>query len=124
MSILCMDHRRESAPSQLCGALRRLQMGSTHPPCSIFEEPCTLLPIHGKPPQLTLDGMFHPGMLNDLSELGDGGGGSGGSVNSSRALLTQNDPVLESLALQRLKVHKFRFRCAYACRPQHNGRDL
>lgn len=41
-------------------------------------------------------------MLNDLSEPGDGGGGSTG--NSSAALaLAYNDPVLESLALQRLK---------------------
>jgi hypothetical protein len=48
------------------------------------------------------------GMLNDLSDLnaagGGGGGGGAGSVNSSEALaMRYNDPVLETLALQRLK---------------------
>lgn len=43
-------------------------------------------------------------MLNDLSEVGDAGSSSGGTSNSSAALaLSYNDPVLESLALQRLK---------------------
>ena len=45
-------------------------------------------------------------MLNDLSELSaaSGSGGDPGAVNSSEALaLRYNDPVLETLALQRLK---------------------
>lgn len=42
-------------------------------------------------------------MLNDLSEL-EGSGRSGEGVNGSAALaLRYNDPVLETLALQRLK---------------------
>ena len=46
------------------------------------------------------------GMLNDLSDLSaaGGGGGDAGSANGSEALaMRYNDPVLETLALQRLK---------------------